>query len=119
MVVIIVAPQVILSIAGRDWLWAKASAREMRALGFSRSQWSMSHAFFANMGGFVLDIKGENRKEPVGEDQGGTEKSGESLQRDGPRRNPPNERPICATELAMLVREPYSIAIPSVTREDL
>lgn len=70
MVVVLVAPELLVALAARDWLWARASVREMRELGFQNQQWSMSHAFYANMGGFVFNAGVGGRKEVVAGEKG-------------------------------------------------
>ena len=48
-------PEYILQIALGQWMSARRSVRDFRALGYP--QWTMSHAFFADMGGFILHTR--------------------------------------------------------------
>lgn len=49
----ILGPEFILQSALGQWISARTSVKDFRALGFDT--WTMSHAFFADMGGFFLD----------------------------------------------------------------
>lgn len=118
----LVAPEVLVALAARDWLWARASVREMRELGFRDQQWSMTHAFFANMGGFVINAEVEGRKEVVGGKNGvsdGFKEKTESLRHIVAQRGGLEQRSLCATQLAMLIRKPYELRLPQLTIEDL
>lgn len=118
----LVAPEVLVALAARDWLWARASVREMRELGFRDQQWSMTHAFFANMGGFVINAEVEGRKEVVGGKNGvsdGFKEKTESLRHTVAQRGGLEQRSLCATQLAMLIRKPYELRLPQLTIEDL
>ena len=48
-------PEFILQIALGQWLSARRSVKDFHASGYT--QWTMSHAFFADMGGFVLQTR--------------------------------------------------------------
>jgi len=48
----ILAPEFLLMLALAQWVSARRSVKEFRELGYPK--WSMKHAFFADMGGFVL-----------------------------------------------------------------
>lgn len=50
----VLAPEVPMLFACGQWSSAKRSVKEMKELGFSAEQWSLSHAFFADSGGIVL-----------------------------------------------------------------
>ena len=52
----IVFPEVVTSMAAEQWESANQSVVEFQRLGFP--QWTMRHAFFADMGGFVLQSPG-------------------------------------------------------------
>ena len=122
MVLVVAAPELVVALAARDWLWARASVREMRELGYKDQQWSMSHAFFANMGGFVLYFEVQDKEEHVARIEIEPDRSNK---RPGPLR--PNivpreglvQRSLCAAQLAMLIREPYALRLPQLTEEDL
>ena len=123
MVVMVVAPELVVALAARDWLWAKSSVREMRELGFQDQQWSMSHGFFANMGGFVINVKIQDQEEMmVAGKRGESQSLGdnlESLQRSSAQREKLKIRSLCATQLALLIRQPYALHLPELTKEDL
>lgn len=122
MVVVLVAPELLVALAARDWLWARASVREMRELGFQNQQWSMSHAFYANMGGFVFNAGVGGRKEVVAGEKGESDGSGkkhEFLRQTVAQRGGLGQRSLCATQLAMLIRKPYELRLPQLTMEDL
>jgi hypothetical protein len=55
----ILAPEVPMMFACGQWSSAKRSVKQMHDLGFSESQWTLSHAFFADMGGIVLKLRDE------------------------------------------------------------
>lgn len=112
MVLMVAAPELVVALAARDWLWARASVREMRGLGFEDRQWSMSHAFFANMGGFVLYFKIPDQEEG----DAGTNREGDKTKdRLGPLRQNVIQQEglirhsLCAARLAILIREPYKL----------
>ena len=46
-------PEVVVGMAAEQWESANQSVREFKRLGYP--QWTMRHAFFADMGGFVLE----------------------------------------------------------------
>ena len=123
MVVMVVAPELVVALAARDWLWARSSVREMKELGFQDWQWSMSHAFFANMGGFVVNVKVQDQEEMmVAGKRGESQSLGdnlESLQRSSAQREESEIRSLCATQLALLTRQPYGLHLPVLTKEDL
>ncbi|MCJ1361694.1 hypothetical protein MMC16_000794 [Acarospora aff. strigata] len=48
-------PEFIFQIALGQWISARRSVRDFHALGYP--QWTMSHAFFADMGGFILHTR--------------------------------------------------------------
>ncbi|MCJ1360312.1 MAG: hypothetical protein MMC33_010317 [Icmadophila ericetorum] len=50
----LLTPEVLLLLAVGQWTSAKRSFRDMRALG--HEQWSMTHAFYADSGGFVVKL---------------------------------------------------------------
>ena len=105
----VAAPELVVALAVRDWLWARASIREMRDLGFDDWQWSMSHAFFANMGGFVLYFPVQDREEGVTRkitDSKRSDERPESVRQDVVQREGLVQRTLCATQLAMLIRKP-------------
>lgn len=52
----ILAPEVPVLFACGQWASANRSVSEMRALGYSETQWSLVHAFYADSGGFVLRL---------------------------------------------------------------
>src|SRR5436190_11355499 len=55
MIVTAVAPEVLIGTAAVELVSARASAREMEKLASKDSvPWSVTHAYFANMGGFVI-----------------------------------------------------------------
>ena len=74
MLVTIVAPEYILGKAGADFYAAYESKQQMKSYAdLDDAEWSLTHAFFANMGGFVLPQK-------IGEAFGGAGKTtGKSL----------------------------------------
>ena len=122
MVVMVIAPELVVALAARDWLWARASLREMRELGYHDRGWSMSHAFFANMGGFVLNFQSQDQEEIVAGEEGDFhmfEKRPGSLRQDVAQREGLEQRFLCAAQLAMLIRKPYELHLPQLTTEDL
>ncbi|KAF2114580.1 hypothetical protein BDV96DRAFT_647276 [Lophiotrema nucula] len=54
MILGILAPELPMLIAAGQWASAKRSVGNMKELGFTDSQWSLEHAFYADSGGFVL-----------------------------------------------------------------
>ncbi|KAL9116693.1 MAG: hypothetical protein Q9187_006782 [Circinaria calcarea] len=48
------APELLMTFAFAQWSSAKRSRAEMRSLGNPDSKWTMVHAFYADMGGFLL-----------------------------------------------------------------
>jgi hypothetical protein len=62
MVLAIMGPEFVLTFAYGQWAAAKASVKDFAAL--SQPDWSLRHAFFANMGGFVLQPR-ESRPFPI------------------------------------------------------
>ena len=56
-VTMVMAPEFMISLALRYWLYLRASVREMRSLGVTRNEWSMIHAFYANRGSYALNSK--------------------------------------------------------------
>ena len=122
MLVMVIAPELVVALAARDWLWARASVKEMRGLGYQDRQWSMSHAFFANMGGFVLNVQSQGQEKIVAGEEGDahiSEKRPESLRQDVAQREGLEQRFLCAAQLAMLIRKPYGLHLPQLTTEDL
>ena len=59
MVLAIMGPEFVLAFAYGQWAAAKASVKGFAAL--NQPDWSLRHAFFANMGGFVL----QPRESPI------------------------------------------------------
>lgn len=122
MVLMVAAPELVVALAARDWLWARASVSEMRGLGFDDRRWSMSHAFFANMGGFVLYFKIPDQEEG---DAGTNTEGDKSKDQPGPLRQNVIQQEglvrhsLCAARLAMLIREPYELQLPHLTKEEL
>lgn len=53
----ILAPEVPMMLACGQWSSAKRSIVEMRALGYDKDRWTLAHAFFADMGGIVLQLR--------------------------------------------------------------
>ncbi|KIN08195.1 hypothetical protein OIDMADRAFT_100062 [Oidiodendron maius Zn] len=53
--VAVFGPEILVSFACGQWTSAKSSVAEFRELGYS--QWTMRHAHYADMGGFVLETK--------------------------------------------------------------
>ena len=53
----VLAPEVPMLMACGQWSSAKRSVQQMRDLGFNDDQWTMSHAFFADSGGIVLQLQ--------------------------------------------------------------
>lgn len=53
----VLAPEVLMLIACGQWCSAHRSVRQMRAMGFDQTQWSLTHAFFADSGGIVLQLQ--------------------------------------------------------------
>ena len=49
-----VAPETVLLASGGQWASAKRSVADMRDLGYSYDQWTLTHAFYADSGGFLL-----------------------------------------------------------------
>ncbi|QIX01425.1 hypothetical protein AMS68_006942 [Peltaster fructicola] len=80
----ILAPEVVLTIAIGQYASARRSAKRFRALG--HSHWTVSHGFFADMGGFILHQADDDQ--------------------------PPY--PVNSRQLAYLVEKGY-IACPSIT----
>ena len=122
LVLMVAAPELVVALAVRDWLWARASVREMRELGFDDRQWSMSHAFFANMGGFVLYFEVQDRKEGISGKIAESDRSNErpgSVRQNVVQREGLVQRTLCATQLAMLMRKPYALHLPQLTKDDL
>ena len=122
MVVMVVAPELVVALAARDWLWARSSVREMRELGFQDRQWSMSHAFFANMGGYVVNVKVQHQEEMVARGKGeaqSLEQNLESLQPSSAQREELEIHSLCAAQVALLIRQPYELHLPELTKEDL
>ena len=98
MMVMVGAPELVVALAARDWLWARASVREMRELGFQDR-----HAFFANMGGFVVNIKVQDQEEMVAGERGESQSLGDNLESLQPRIAQQEEmgiRSLCAAQLA-------------------
>lgn len=56
----LLAPEVPMLAACGQWSSAKRSVQKMRSLGFDKAQWTMKHAFFADSGGFVLELLDED-----------------------------------------------------------
>ena len=56
----ILAPEVPMLIACGQWSSAKRSVEQMRNLGFDEKQWTMSHAFLADMGGIALQLRDDD-----------------------------------------------------------
>jgi hypothetical protein len=55
MVVTLVAPEILIGKALVDWISARTSMEEMREFAqIDGVEWGSTHAFFANMGGFVV-----------------------------------------------------------------
>ena len=122
MVLMLAAPELMVALAARDWLWARASVRDMRELGFQDGQWSMSHAFFANMGGFVIGIGAQDQEEFVTGTKGECKRSEEragSLGHNITQRAALGQRSLCAAQLALLIRTPYALPLPQLTKEEL
>jgi hypothetical protein len=63
MIVAAVAPEVVVGNALDEYLAAKKSLRKANEIMpvMGREQWTMAHAFFANMGGFILKIKDDRQ----------------------------------------------------------
>lgn len=59
----IIYPELISLFASMQWSSARLSVKEMRALG--GSQWTLTHAFFANSGGLVLKTRGMRQSFPI------------------------------------------------------
>ena len=60
MLVAVLGPEWILGFAGGQWAMARRSARKIRALGKETkvwSHWTMTHSYFADMGGIRLKLK--------------------------------------------------------------
>lgn len=53
----VLAPEVPMLISCGQWSSARRSVRQMRAMGFDQTQWSLTHAFFADSGGIVLQLQ--------------------------------------------------------------
>ena len=122
LVLTVAAPELVVALAVRDWLWARASVREMRELGFKDWQWSMSHAFFANMGGFVLYFEVQDREEGISgmvAECNRSKKRPESMRQRMIRQEGLVQHTLCATQLAMLIRNPYALQLPQLTKDDL
>ena len=122
MVLMVATPELVVALAARDWLWARAPVREMRGLGFDDPRWSTSHAFFANMGGFVLYFKIPDQEEG---DAGTSREGDQSEEKPGPlgqnviQQEGLVRHSLCAARLAMLIREPYELQLPHSTKEEL
>ena len=85
----VLAPEVPMLIACGQWSSAKRSVQQMHQLGFNETQWTMSHAFFADGGGIVLHLPND----------------------DGPY-------PISAKQLGWLIQQRYT-DIPPITEKDV
>lgn len=53
----VLAPEVPMLIACGQWSSAHRSVHQMRSMGFDQIQWSLTHAFFADSGGIVLQLQ--------------------------------------------------------------
>ncbi|KAI9928447.1 hypothetical protein MW887_002492 [Aspergillus wentii] len=52
----LLGPEFLLMLALGQWSSARASVEKFRAMGYKN--WTLSHAFFADMGGFVIEVPG-------------------------------------------------------------
>ncbi|KAK4085540.1 uncharacterized protein Triagg1_530 [Trichoderma aggressivum f. europaeum] len=58
MLLTVIAPELIMFAAADNWVAARENCREMRRYAKQdRVAWSLSHSYFANMGGFVIRAK--------------------------------------------------------------
>ncbi|KAJ5730015.1 uncharacterized protein N7483_004523 [Penicillium malachiteum] len=53
----VLAPEVLMLIACGQWSSAHRSVLQMRGMGFDKTQWSLTHAFFADSGGIVFQLQ--------------------------------------------------------------
>lgn len=53
----VLAPEVPMLISCGQWSSARRSVQQMHAMGFDQTQWSLTHAFFADSGGIVLQLQ--------------------------------------------------------------
>lgn len=53
----VLAPEVPMLVACGQWSSACRSVRQMRAMGFDQTQWSLTHAFLADSGGIALQLQ--------------------------------------------------------------
>jgi hypothetical protein len=51
----ILGPELIMTLAAGQYCSAKTSLDEFRASGFGPKQWTLKHAFLADMGGIILE----------------------------------------------------------------
>lgn len=94
----------------------------MRELGFHDQPWSMSHAFFANMGGFVISVDLRDQDEVVAGQRGESDRfegKAAPLRQNVAQREGLEKRSLCAAQLAMLIRKPYGLRLPQLTKYDL
>jgi hypothetical protein len=54
-----VAPEIFVYLAFQERFWARKNARDMVAK-VGQENWSITHAFYANMGGFAVDVEPED-----------------------------------------------------------
>lgn len=65
MIITMAAPEYYACIAVRDWIFANCYLTRLNALPHNRHPlrgWTLSHAFFADMGGFAIRADTEGRK---------------------------------------------------------
>lgn len=72
MILILVFPELLVGHAFQDWVLARRAFVELGAQAEEDGvEWTLTHAFFANMAGFVVKVKlvieeGEEKTIPVG-----------------------------------------------------